>query len=98
LHDRVHNRLEIGGGTRDDPQDVSRRCLLLQRFGEITVALLQFLEQPHVFDCDHRLIGEGLEKRDLLFAERTYLLPANMDSSNRNALAHQRRGKYSSSS
>ena len=33
--------------------------LLLQR-------LLRLVEQPHVLDRDHRLVGEGLEQRDLL--------------------------------
>jgi hypothetical protein len=33
---------------------------MLESFGEITVARLQFFEQPHVFDRNHRLIGKGL--------------------------------------
>ena len=33
-------------------------------------ALLLGFEQAHVFDRDHRLVGEGLEKRDL-FVVRT---------------------------
>src|SRR5947209_8782076 len=34
-------------------------------------ALLLGLEQAHVFDCDHRLVGESLEKRDLFVVERS---------------------------
>ena len=52
-------------------KNLTRRRLLLQRLGEIAVAFLQFLEQPHVLDGDHRLVGEGLEQRDLFFGKRT---------------------------
>ena len=34
--------------------------------------LLRF-EQAHVFDGDHRLVGEGLDKRDLFVGERSDL-------------------------
>ena len=34
--------------------------------GQVAVARLQLLEQPHVLDGDHGLVGEGLEERDLL--------------------------------
>ena len=44
-------------------QDLARRGLLLER-------LLGLVEQPHVLDRDHRLVGEGLEQRDLLVGER----------------------------
>ena len=40
-------------------QDLARRRLLLER-------LLGLVEQAHVLDRDHRLVGEGLEQRDLL--------------------------------
>ena len=32
-------------------------------------ALLLGFEQAHVFDRDHRLVGEGLKKRDLFVVE-----------------------------
>ena len=34
---------------------------------------LEFLEQPHVFDGDHRLVGEGFEQLDLRRGEGTHL-------------------------
>ena len=43
---------------------------MLQRLAQFRVALAEFLEQAHVFDGDHRLVGKGFEKRDLLFGER----------------------------
>ena len=41
------------------PQDLGGRGLLLERF-------LGLVEQPHVLDRDHRLVGEGLQQRDLV--------------------------------
>ena len=35
-------------------------------FGEIVGALLYLVEQPDVLDRDHRLVGEGRDKLDLL--------------------------------
>ena len=36
-------------------------------------------EQPHVLDGDHRLVGEGLEQRDLLVGEGPHLRPDDRD-------------------
>ena len=58
----VKDRLEVGRRARDHPQDLAGRGLLLER-------LFRLVEQPHVLDRDHRLVGEGLEKRDLLVGE-----------------------------
>ena len=41
------------------------------------VARLQLLEEPHVLDRDDRLVGEGLEQRDLLVGERPHLRRAS---------------------
>ena len=48
------------------PKDFTRGRLLFQRF-------LEFLEQPHVLDGDHGLIGEGFEQLDLRRGEGTHL-------------------------
>ncbi len=37
---------------------------------------LELLEQAHVLDGDHRLVGEGLQQLDLLVGERADLAPA----------------------
>ena len=55
------------------PSISARRRLMLQRFGEFRVALLQFFEQPHVLDGDDRLVGEGFEQLDLSVGERAGL-------------------------
>ena len=50
----IQHRLNIRRRASDDPQDFTCRSLLLQR-------LLEFVEQSHVLDRDHRLVGEGFE-------------------------------------
>ena len=45
---------------------------------ERPILLLQFGEQAHVLDGDHRLVGERLEERDLLGRERMDLGPPRM--------------------
>ena len=59
LGDRVEHRLHVGRRARDHAQDLADRRLLLERF-------LGLVEQAHVFDRDRRLVGEGLQQRDLL--------------------------------
>ena len=50
-------------------EHVGGRGLLLQRFGEVARARLHLVEQPHVLDRDHGLVGEGLDQRDLSLGE-----------------------------
>src|SRR5262249_54780983 len=53
----------------DDFQDFRGRGLLLQRLGKLACARLYFLEQTHVLDGDHRLVGEGSGQLDLFVGE-----------------------------
>ena len=62
------------GRRRDDLQHLRGRGLLLQRLGQLARARLHLVEQPHVLDSDHRLVGEGLDQLDLLVGERTHAL------------------------
>ncbi len=68
-HDLEH-RLQLAGRARDDLQHLRGRGLLLQRLGELAGPRLHLVEQPHVLDRDHRLIGEGCGEADLLVGER----------------------------
>ena len=43
---------------------------MLARFRELPALVLDFVEQPDIFDGDRRLIGERGSKLDLLVAER----------------------------
>ena len=56
---RVENSLQVKGGAADDLKHIGSGGLLLQRFGKFSRALLLRLEQPHVFNGDHGLVGEG---------------------------------------
>jgi len=67
--DGVENRLNVGGRGTDDAQDLAGRRLLLQRLGQVAVAVFQFLEEADVLDRDHRLVGERFHQLDLLVGE-----------------------------
>src|SRR5262245_51528617 len=97
LDDCVKHRLHVGRGSTDDAEHFRSSGLMLQGLTQFRVALLDLLEQPHVFDRDHGLIGEGLEKGDLLLIERTNFRAANHNDPYWNALSKQRRGKDSPS-
>src|SRR5262245_6307175 len=61
LDDGVEHRLHVGGRAADDAQHFRCRSLMLQRFTQFCVALLDFLEQAHVLDGDDGLVGKGFE-------------------------------------
>src|SRR5262249_28605819 len=86
LRNRVEHGLNIRRRTSDNTQDFTRRSLLFQR-------LFEFLKQSHILDGDHRLIGESLEKRDLLLGEGSNFCTANRNYSNRSSLSQQWRAK-----
>ena len=69
----------IGRRAADDPENLRRGRLLLERFGQLGVARLQLLEQAHVLDGDDRLVREGLHERDLLVGERLDLQLVDRD-------------------
>src|SRR5262249_60150888 len=62
---------------------------MLVRQLELPVLLLDFVEQAHVLDRDHRLVGEGGEQLDLLVGERRDLRLPLTYCAERHALAQQ---------
>ena len=60
--DGVEHRLHVGRRLADDAQDVGGRGLPRQRF-------LGLVEQPHVLDRDHGLVGEGFSERNFAVSE-----------------------------
>src|SRR5215467_12417961 len=90
LRNGVEYRLYVGGRTCDHPQDLARRRLLLQRLGQVLIASLELLEQPHVLDGDDGLVGEGLEQRDLLVGERPYLISVDCDDTEQRSRSDHR--------
>ena len=71
LGHHIQHRLNIRRRAGDNTQDFTRRCLLLQRF-------LEFLEQPHILDGDHGLVGEGFQQLDLRRGEGAHLDPTRI--------------------
>src|SRR5215831_666036 len=55
-------RLKLAGRTADDLQDFGSCGLLLQRLAQLACSRLHLIEQAHVLDRDHRLVGEGGRK------------------------------------
>src|SRR5262249_47909712 len=67
--DGVEDRLHVRRRTTDDAEYLGRCRLMLQGFAQFCVTLLDLLEQPHILDGDHRLVGKGLNQIDLPFGE-----------------------------
>ena len=84
------HRLERAGRARDDAEHLRGRGLLLQRLRQLAGAPLLGLEQPHVLDRDHRLVGEGLHQLDLLAGEGAHLRAPQNDDADRRPFAHER--------
>src|SRR5215475_5915280 len=63
FRDRVKYGLHISRRAGDRLENLARRH-------QIPVACLQLVEQAHILDGNHRLVGEGLEERNLRRRER----------------------------
>ena len=85
----AEHALEQHLGEADDR--VQRRAQLVRHVGEelglvlvgdleLAALVLDLVEQPRVLDRDHRLVGEGLEQRDVLVGERADLIAADARS------------------
>ena len=61
----IEYRLQVESRPADDLEHIGGRCLLLQRFLEVARLGLHLVEQTHVFDRDHGLVGEGCDELDL---------------------------------
>src|SRR4030095_977795 len=97
LDDRIQDRLHVCGRAADNAEHLGCCRLMLQGLAQYCIALLNLLEQSHVFDGDNGLVGEGFEKGDLFVGERTNLRAADGNSPNRETLAQQRHGKHRAS-
>src|SRR5262249_5347680 len=94
LNQGIEDWLQIKGGATDDLEHFTCHRLLLQCFSQVTIALLQFLEQPHILDGDDRLVGEGFEELDLLIRERPDRLSPDNDHSNGDTFPEHRNSEY----
>src|SRR4029450_9303588 len=64
--------------------------LALARLRQLPALVLDFVEQPHVLDGDHRLVSKGRNQLDLLVSERTYDRSRQIEHPNRDPRAYQR--------
>ena len=92
--ERVEHWLQIEGRAADDLEHVAGRGLVFQRFLQIARAAAQLIEQPGVFDRNHRLVGEGAHQADLLFGERLDPLAREHDDANQRILAQERHPQH----
>ena len=91
---RIEHRLQIERRAADDLEHVGGRGLHLQRLGEVARARLHLVEQPHVFDRDDGLVGEGRDQLDLALRERNRRGAAQSERANQLAVAHERHAEH----
>src|SRR5262249_33098008 len=63
---------------------------VLACFRELPTLVLYLIEQAHVFDRDHNLVGEGLQQCDLLITERLHNRSAQQKAADGTDIAHKR--------
>ena len=92
LDQNIQNLLQIEGRAADHLQYVGGRGLLMQRLGQLAGTRLLRLEQAHVLDRDHGLVGEGCQKFDLTWRERVHGPPVEGNGPDRFAATCERHG------
>src|SRR5262249_11737750 len=81
--DDVEYRLDVSWRATDDAQELAGRRLLFER-------LLRLVEQPHVFNGNDGLIGEGLEQGDLPLREGSRRVTSHRDRPDGFSITEQR--------
>src|SRR5262245_44089927 len=87
LDDGIEHRLHVGRRPTDDAEHFRRCRLMLQRFAQFGITLLQFFEEANVLDSDDRLVGKGCYQLDLFICKRFDLSPKDNDNADRNSLS-----------
>ena len=87
--------MQIEGRAADDLEHVGGGGLLLQRLAQFSRALLHVVEQPHVLDRDHGLIGKRFSECDLLVGERLHDATLQEQNSDGRSFALQRYAEHS---
>ena len=86
--------LNLGRRAADDVEHVARRGLVFERLRQLRGPRLHLLEQPDVVDRDHRLVGEGGHKLDLLVGERPHFRARENDHAEERPFAQERDAKH----
>src|SRR5262249_35685633 len=93
LGGHVGHRLDVRQQATDDVEHLAGRGLVFESLGQLLRARLHLIEQPHVLNRDHRLVGEGLNQLDLLIGERLYGPSYERNHANRISFAQQGNSK-----
>src|SRR5688500_7348223 len=91
----IQNRLDISWRTGDDAQNFASGCLLLERFSDLVIAGLQFIEEAHVLDGNGCLVCKNFEQGNLFVSEWINLSPADHDGADHLIFTHERCDKHS---
>src|SRR5262245_4362834 len=83
LQDGINYCLQLVGRARNDVEHVADRSLIVERFLDLAGARLHLVEQPHVLNRNHRLVGEGVDQLYFLFVKRLYPLARERDHTDR---------------
>ena len=95
LDNGLEDRPDIGRRGSDNLEDIAAAGLISQRLAEIARARLYLVEQLHIADGDHGLVGKGLQQLDVMGRECAGLLAGDADQSDGNPIAQQRDEKHS---
>ena len=90
--DRLEHGLEVERGA-DGLADLAEGLELADRARQLAGPRFQLLEEADVLDGDHRLLGEGLEERDLALREPARRRPPDRQPSDRVTFAQHRHGE-----
>src|SRR5262245_22128790 len=88
--DRVEHGLHVHRRSGEYTEDLTGCCLIVERHLQLALSRLLWMKQPRVLKGDDRLVGEGLEQRDLLFTEHPDFGSADPDRADSIARADQR--------
>src|SRR4030095_365061 len=92
INDRGEYCLKIQTQT-DGLSHLSQGFQFTNRSSQLVGSRFQFLEEPDVLNCNHRLVGKGFEQLDLLVREWAHLPAPNQNCPSGDTLAQERRRK-----
>ena len=90
----IEDGLEIESRSTDDLEHVGSGRLLLQRLGKFACARLYLVEQAHVLNRDHRLVGKGRDQIDLLVGKWLHGGTGERHHADRSSLSQQRDAEH----
>src|SRR5262245_47959813 len=90
LDDSIKHRLYIRRRPADNAKHLGGCGLMLEGFAQFCIALLKLLEQPHVFNRDHRLVSKGGYEIELLIGKTIDSVPPKDKHSDHNTVSQQR--------